>query len=196
MVRTLISTIRQGGAVMAAINKLSPEKLILLTVRVKDKEREKSIDNVKKNFGKILNIVEVPTELYNIPAIVKDVCAVIDNEVKLKNEISIHISESRKTQALGAMFAGFIKKDKIKGVYYIEEETGKVLTLPLLNFKLSATKTQILREIARGEKRVAPIIRKTKKSKAMIYAHLKELKKDGYITDKMELTDSGKICVM
>src|SRR3989338_2942147 len=104
--KTLISTIRQGGAVLAAINKLSPDKLILLTIKARDKEREKSIENIKKNFGKILDIVEVPTELYDVPTIVRDVCAVIDKEVKLGNEVSIHISESRKTQALGAMFAG------------------------------------------------------------------------------------------
>ena len=94
------------------------------------------------------------------------------------------------------MFAGFMKKDKVKGVYYIEEETGNVITLPLLNFKISPTKAQILKEIFKGEKRVANIIKKTGKTKSMIYAHLKELKKDGYITAGMELTDSGKICVM
>jgi len=105
----------------------------------------------------------------------------------------LHISEGRKTQSLGVLFAGFIKKDKIKGVYYFIEETNKALPMPLLDFKLSPTKTLILKEIASGNKKVADIIKKTKKSKAMIYAHLNELKKEGYITENMEITDAGKI---
>ena len=108
----------------------------------------------------------------------------------------MHISEGRKTQSLGALFAGFIKKDKIKGVYYLIEETNKALPLPLLDFKLSSTKTMILKELASGNKKVADIIKKSKKSKAMIYAHLTELKKNGYITDNYEITDAGRICIL
>ena len=164
--------------------------------KLQNKIRKKAIDNIKKNFGKVIEIEAIKTELYDIPLIVKDVNKAIEKEYKLGNEISIHISESRKTQSIAAMFSGFINKDKIKGVYYIEEETGKVLAMPLLDFKLGPTKTQILKEISKGNTKMSSITAKVGKNKSIVYSHVKELKKEGYITDSMELTDAGRICVL
>jgi len=194
--KTLISTIHEGGAVLAAINKLSPDRLILIVIDPLDSVRKKAIDNIKKNFGKVIEIETIKTELYDIPKIVRDVNKAIEKESKAGNEISIHISESRKTQSIAAMFSGFINKDKIKGVYYIEEETGKVLAMPLLDFRLGETKTNILREIAKGNTKMSSIIDKIGKNKSIVYSHIKDLKKNGYITDSLELTDAGRICIL
>ncbi len=193
--RTLITTIFEGGAVLAAINKLSPDKLVIIVPDPIGKERKKAIEQIKKNFS-YLKIETLKTELYDIPKIVADVCKIIEKEHKSGNEISIHMSESRKTQALGAYFAGLLCKNKIKGVFYIEEESGHVLPLPLLNFKLSKTKTMILKEINKGNKDIPSIIKKSGKEKSIIYQHIKALKADGYITDDLELTDSGRIVVL
>ncbi|HLC87335.1 MAG TPA: CRISPR-associated CARF protein Csa3 [Candidatus Nanoarchaeia archaeon] len=199
MPKTLISTIYEGEATNVAIIKFSPDKVILIGVDKSDPERK---INLKKSIGKLKNKYKaikfevLDTSVYDIPKIVDDVCKAIDKEHKLGNEITLHISEGRKTQSLGALFAGFIKKDKIKGVYYLIQETGKALPMPLLDFKLSPTKTFILNELARGNKRVADLIKKSKKSKAMIYAHINELKKNGYITEDMEITDAGRICIL
>ena len=81
-------------------------------------------------------------------------------------------------------------------VYYIEEETGKVLAMPLLNFKLGPTKTRILKEISKGDKKMSSIIAKVGKNKSIVYSHIKDLKNNGYITDDMELTDAGRICIL
>ena len=43
---------------------------------------------------------------------------------------------------------------------------------------------------------IQELIDKTGKSRIMVYAHIQELKKDGYLTDNLELTDAGKIMVM
>jgi len=199
MPKTLISTIFEGEATGAAIIKFSPDKVILIGVDKSDPERK---TNLKKNIDKLKNKYKtikfeiLDTSVYDIPKIVDDVSKAIDKENKLGHEITLHISEGRKTQSLGTLFAGYIKKDKIKGVYYLIEETGKALPMPLLNFKLSQTKTQILQELAKGNKKVSDIINKTKKSKAMIYTHITELKKNGYITENMEITDAGRICIL
>jgi len=199
MPKTLISTIFEGEATNAAIIKFSPDKVILIGVDKSDPEKKtnlkKSIDRLKSKY-KELKFEILDTSVYEIPKIVNDVCKAISKEHKLGNEVLIHISEGRKTQSLGALFAGFINKDKIKGVYYLVEETGKALPMPLLDFKLSATKTFILRELASENKRVADIIRKSKKSKTIIYAHITELKKNGYVTEDMEITDAGRICIL
>ncbi len=199
MPKTLISTIYEGGAVNAAIIKFSPDKVVLICVDKSDPERKtklkKSIEELRNKY-KTLSFEILDTSIYDIPKIVSDVCKIIDKEKKLGNEITLHISEGRKTQSLGALFAGFIKKDKIKGVYYLIEETNKALSMPLLDFKLSPTKTFILKELASGNKKVADIIKKSKKSKAMIYAHITELKRNGYLTENNEITDAGRICIL
>ena len=198
MPKTLISTIFEGYATKAAIIKFSPDKVVIITSKPKDEKKStsrKSIKDIKDKY-KTIKVEVVDTSVYEIPKIVYDVCKVIDRENKLGNEVLLHISEGRKTQSLGVLFAGFIKKDKIKGVYYFIEETNKALPMPLLDFKISPTKTMILKEFASGNKKVSEIIKKTKKSKAMVYSHITELKKNGYITEDMEITDAGRICIL
>ena len=199
MPRTLISTIFEGEATNVAIIKFSPDKVILVCTNkfapVGKSTLRKSIEQLKNKY-KTIKFEILKTPIYDIPKMVNDVCKVIDKEHKLGNEITLHISEGRKTQFLGTLFAGFIKKDKIKGVYYFIEETNKALAMPLLDFKLSATKTFILKELATGNKKASEIIKKTGKSKAMIYAHITELKKNGYLNEDMEITDAGRICIL
>ncbi len=199
MPKTLISTIYKGEATDVAIVKFSPDKVVLIGVDKADPETKTTLkESIKKLKEKYKNVSfeMLDTSIYDIPKVVNDVCRVIDKESKSGNEVTLHISEGRKTQSLGALFAGFIKKDKIKGVYYLIEETNKTLPMPLLDFKLSPTKTMILKELAGGNKKVSKIIKKTRKSKAMIYAHITELKKNGYITENMEITDAGRICIL
>src|SRR3989338_959352 len=167
MTKTLISTIYEGEATNAAIIKFTPDKVILIGVDKSDPENKtllkRSIKNLKNRYMKITFEV-LDTSVYEIHRIVNDVCNAIERENKLGNEILLHISEGRKTQFLGALFAGFIKKDKIKGVYYLIQETNKALPMTLLDFKLSPTKTKILKEIAAGNNKVSDIIKKSKKS--------------------------------
>ena len=162
--KTLISTIYEGEATNAAIIKFSPDKVILIGVDKSDPERKsnlkKSIDSLKSRY-KTLKFEVLDTSVYEIPKIVNDVCKAIDKEHSAGNEVVLHISEGRKTQSLGALFAAYIKKDKVKGAYYLIQETNQALAMPLLDFKLSATKTQILREAASGNKKVSNIIKKT-----------------------------------
>ena len=134
---TLISTIYEGNAVKAAIIKFSPDKVIIITSKPKDERKSTSRKSVKdlRNRYKTIKIEVADTSVYEIPKIVNDVCKVIDKEHKSGNDILLHISEGRKTQSLGVLFAGFIKKDKIKGVYYFIEETNKAIPMPLLSFQ-------------------------------------------------------------
>lgn len=197
MPTTLISTIHKGDAVEVAVYKFSPDKIVLLDSKTPDPVKKAGIERIKSKFKRIDMVVE-KIEIYNIPEIVAKVCQLIDNEAKQGNEIVIHISESRKTQSIAAMFAGFIKKDKIKGIYYIEEETSELVPMPLLDFKLNNTKTAILKAIKNGSKTPRQVLKKVAKSTAMVYAHIKQLKKDSYIEGQSELmlTPAGEICAL
>ena len=197
MKKTLITTFYYGDAVNVAILKFSPDKVILLMSKERTGEDQKKVNSafskLKESYGNIIKIEKADVPIYDIPEVTKNVCALIDKERAQGNEVILHMSESRKTQSFGVLFAGFIKKSEIKGVYYIIQEENRILPMPLLDFKLSATKKQILEELSKGNTDIKSIIKKTGKSKAMIYAHIQELKKDAYLDNDNNLTDAGKI---
>ena len=140
---TLITTIHKGDSMNDAIRKFSPDKLTFIFPEPAEKTKTDAIQRIKKDF-KNLEFAMIKTKTYDIAQITKDVDKEIKKELKAGNKVKVHISESRKPQALGAYFAGMFNRGNIDGVYYLEEETGDVLTLPLLNFKVSKTKKLIL----------------------------------------------------
>ncbi len=196
---TLISTIYEGEATNAAIIRFSPDKVILVGVDKSDPERKstlnKSIAKLKEKY-KLLKFEMLNTSIYDIARIAEDVSDKIAEEFKLKNDIILHISEGRKTQFLGLLFAGYLQKDKIKGIYYMIQETNQALAMPLLDLKLSETKKFILKELSEGNKKISAIVEKSKKSKSMIYAHIEELKKKGFLSENLDVTDVGRICLL
>ena len=76
--RVIISTIYSGKAVKMAINKLSPDKLILITDPSKDRRKTESISLVRKIFDDILDIEVLETSLYDIPEIISKITNQID----------------------------------------------------------------------------------------------------------------------
>ncbi len=191
----LITTIHKGDSINDAIRKFSPDKLMFIVPEPQEKTKTEAINKIQKDF-KNLKFENIKTKTYDVTQIVKDVDKAIKKELKNNNKIKIHISESRKPQAFAAYFAGLLNKEKIEGVYYLEEEDGSILTMPLLSLKLSKTKTFILNELNKGNKDIPSIIKKVKKKKSIIYQHIKSLRADGYITEDLELTDSGKIVIL
>ena len=178
-----------------AIRKFSPDKLTFIFPEPAEKTKTDAIQRIKKDF-KNLEFAMIKTKTYDIAQITKDVDKEIKKELKAGNKVKVHISESRKPQALGAYFAGMFNRGKIDGVFYLEEETGDVLTLPLLNLRVSKTKRLILTELNKGNKDIPSIVNKSGKKKSIVYQHVKSLKSEGYITDSLELTDAGKIVVI
>ncbi len=199
MPTTLISTIYEGEATNAAIIRFSPDKVILVGVDKSDPERKstlnKSIAKLKEKY-KLLKFEMLNTSIYDIAKIAEDVSDKIAEEHKAGNEIILHISEGRQTQFLGLLFAGYLQKDKIKGIYYMIQETNQALAMPLLDLKLSETKKFIIKELSDGNKRIADIVEKSGKSKSMIYAHIDELKREGFLSENLEVTDVGRICLL
>lgn len=197
MGRVLISTIFEGVVVPEAIRRFGPDRIYLVAFDKKDPKKESvvkaAIKSLKDNF-KFIKIERLKCPGYDVPEIVKAVAETIEKEKG--NEIVLHITEGRKTQAISIMLAGFLKRDKIKGIYYIEQEKGGLVTLPLLKFGVSKTKKKILQELASGNSNIKSIIKKTGKSKTLVYSNIKDLEQEGYITKDKKLTDSGRIMVL
>lgn len=194
MAKVLISTIFEGKATPIVVYKLSPDKLILLDTHKESKERKKAIDDLKEKFGALLKVEVVKTDEFDVTKITQDVLSAIRKEEG--NEIYIHVSEARKTMMLGALFAGYVAKDGVKGIYYVREDNNEMLSLPLLDFKLGATKEELLRELEKGNKDAVKISEKLKIHKSIVYVHIKDLQRRGYLTEDWDLTPAGKIVVL
>jgi len=196
--RVIISTVYSGKAVKMAINKLSPDKLILITDPSKDRIKTETIKLIRKIFDDILDIEVLETSLYDIPEIIDKITTQIDKEFKKENEILLHITEGRKTTSLALLFAGYMRKEKIKGSYYIIEETNTVLSLPLISFELGESKKKLLKEISKGNEKIQKIEKKLGIKQSAIYQHLQELKQEGYLEDNKELklTDFGRMIIL
>ena len=195
--RVIISTVYGGKAVKTAITKLSPNKIILLIDKPIEKTKKTSVEYLKKHFGEIIKIETLATSIYEISKIVKDVVKKIDKEAKKDNEIIIHITEGRKLTSLALLFAAYMRKDKIKGAYYITEEENKIISLPLIDFAFRNTKKKMLQEIEKGNSEIEKLMKKLNINKSATYQHINELKKEGYIQNgkdkKLELTELGRI---
>jgi len=196
--RVIISTVYSGKAVKMAINKLSPDKLILITDPSKDRRKTETIKLIRKIFDDILDIEVLETSLYDIPEIIDKITTQIDKEFKKENDVLLHITEGRKTTSLALLFAGYMRKEKIKGAYYIIEETNTVLSLPLISFELGESKKKLLKEISKGNEKIQKIEKKLGIKQSAIYQHVQELKQEGYLENNKELklTDFGRIIIL
>lgn len=198
MAKVMISTVYSGRSIKVAIKELSPNKLILIVDKPIDKVKEESVKEIKRFYGGIMQIETLQTSLYNIPEIMEKVITLIDKEAKQGNEIIIHITEGRKTTSLALLFAGYARKEKIKGAYYIIEETNQIMPLPLINLDIGYSKKKLLQEINKGNGEVKKIEKKLSLKPSVVYQHIQELKKEGYIENNKELklTDLGRIMVL
>jgi len=197
--RILITTIYTSDAIKIAINKISNiDELIYLVEDNPPKEKTQAIEDLKTSFGDVIKISELKTSLYDIPRIIADVVKKIDQLTTNENEIIIHISEGRKTLAFGLLFAAYLRKDKIKNVYYVIKEKNELLALPLLSLSTNESKKEILKEIIKGNEDPEKIQKNLDLGKSAVYQYINELKQEGYITNEtgLKITDLGRIIIL
>lgn len=197
--RVIVSTIYSGRAVKVAIKELSPDKMVFVIEEGKEKTRDEAISELKKVFGQIIEIELLKVgNVYDIAKVAEKVTEKIDKEKDAGREVILHISEGRKTTSLALLFAGYARKGKVSGAYYITEETGKVLALPMIDMKPRESKKDIIREIDNGITSIEQIARRVKIKPSTVYQHIQELKDEGYLEHGKELkvTDLGRMAVM
>lgn len=202
----MITTIYTAKAVKIAIHKLRPDVVICIVEKGYGKSKDpavkmkrQAIEDLKMSFGDVIEIKMLEVEsLYDIYKITKGIMKKI-NELSKDNEIFIHISEGRKPLAFGLSFAAYMKKNDVKGIYYVVAETNKLLKLPLFSFKINKTQKRILEYIEKDIKDKDSLITKLKKSRSVVYQYIKELQEDGYVLSEnkhLELTDLGRIMIL
>ena len=192
--RVMISTVHIKKAVLVAIPKLSAEKIIFLIDT--DTKNKANLEEIKLFFGESIPVEFIKVSAYDVSNIASLVAQRIDEEYEKKNEVILHITEGRKTLAIGAMYGAYARAKKVLGIYYITEENNELISLPVLEFKLNPTKLSILQEFKKGNKNIKGLAQKLGKTEAMIYAHIADLKKGNYISKDETLTCKGELIIL
>ena len=205
--RILFTTIYSADAVKIAINKISGIDEIFYIVEEnlqKDTSKEakiklESIETLNKAYGDIIQIHALKVhDIYDISNIMLKVIEKIDSLLK-EDEIFIHISEGRKTLALGLLFAAYVRKERIKDIYYVIKDENRLLSLPKLNFSINESKKKILKEINNGNEDKEKIRKELGLSSiSIIYQYINELKAEGFITngEHLKITELGKVMIL
>jgi len=198
MAKALIATLYSPDPVLLAANRLGPDRLILLIDKKPNKEQEKNYKLIEESLGRVVDVKQVKTEVYDIVEVAEKCVEIIDMQPK-DDEIFINITSGRKTKALGLLFAAYARSDIVKKIAYNpEEDKTAVVWLPKLSFKLNDSQKKILQKISEKKYSKMSLIELSDKigiSRAMLYRSIDELKDMGFITteDGLVLTDAGKI---
>ncbi|MDO5835807.1 MAG: CRISPR-associated CARF protein Csa3, partial [Methanobacterium sp.] len=194
MENTLISTIYSLEPVMACITQFSPDKIILLREENPPDKILEAERMLQETVGKVLEIKSIPTSVYNVVIVAKDIVEIIEEEYAHGRNIVVNISGGRKPQALGALFGSYARHKMVEKIVYITEEDKNIIDLPILNFGISKTKRIILEELNAGENNVKNLSIKIGISRGMTYNHIRELREMGFIDPKaFKITSAGEL---
>jgi len=193
---SIIATLYSYEPVIASVTKFGANKLYLLIDHKPDDTQNKAIEEVKKILGNYIDIKLVKTDVYDIVKIAED-CKNLIDEIHPKSKILLNVSAARKTKALGLMFAGYIRSEKVDKIFYITKENKSVVFLPKISFRLNKSQINILNFFNKGECIISmkDSYHSLNLSKSMFYKTLNELEKMGFIHDN-QITDAGRIALL
>ena len=199
MAKVLLATIYKFEPIMASATKSGADRLILFVDKEPDERQQRSLDIIKKSLGTVLEITTVATELPDIFEIAGEAVKVIDL-LSDKDEIYVDVSAGRKTKALGLLFGAYARTNRIKRIMYVKEEDKSIVSLPRLSYSVTSGQRKVVMHLLNHEiHSMSQFARKIRLSKAMLYKHIRELKKMDVIEEEkngLKVTDYGKVVVL
>lgn len=193
-----MATLYSPDPVLVAANRLGPDRLILLIDKKPNKEQTQNYKLIEESLGRVVDVKQVKTEVYDIVSVAEKCVEIIDMQPK-NDEIFINITSGRKTKALGLLFAAYARSNRVKKIAYNpEEDKTSVIWLPKLSFKLTKSQKKVLEILADNDYvkiSYTDLAEKIEISRAMLYRNVEELRDLGYVSTEegLELTDAGKI---
>ena len=199
MAKILIATIYVFEPVIAAVTKISADRLFLLIDKEPDEKQKKSIEVIKQSLGSVLEIKTVETEIYDIYEVAKETVKIIDY-LSDKDEIYVDITAGRKTKSMGLLFGSYARGDRIQKIMYVKEEDKQIVTLPKLTYSVTPGQIKIIEFLEKNQiKSMVEFASQIKISKSLLYQSIKDLKKMDILeetSDGIKLTDYGRIVIL
>ncbi len=195
MAKTLISTFYSFIPLVTAAHAFSPSKIILIVAKDSLLKRgvKEDIEKVKEVYGKLAKIEIVKVSGSDLLHTAKKTVELIEREEKP----IVNVSGGWKLLAQGVLYGCYARPEMIEKVVCNNIEDNSIVELPKLSFGIGSAKKELLAEIAkRNGRSIADIADKLKKTRGMIYQHLKELKEHGYVDEGFCITLAGKMVLL
>jgi len=191
----LIATFYSFEPFVAAAHAYSPSRIQLIIAKDSVKNIEKHIAKVHELYGKVAEIKEIEVNQSDILAVAKKTVELLE---KNSGKNIVNVSGGWKLMAQGVLYGCYARPRLVDKIVCNElPDINKLVELPKLTFGLTQAKRELLGEIeGRNRKSIAEIARKLGKTPGMLYQHLKELRDNGYVDGKFEITLAGKIAVL
>ena len=197
MTKVLISTIYGSvDPIMSIATKVGIDRIILIIDEKPSEKQIKTLELLKKSLGNVIDIKTIKTKVYDIVKVAEDVVKAID-VLSDKEVVYVNITASKRTQALGLLFATYTRIKKVGKIFYVTDE-NKLISLPKLDYNLNNSQKMVLDHVEKHEiKSHTQFAEKIKLSKGMLYRTISELQDLGLISHNEEegfiLTDAGRI---
>lgn len=199
MGKVLLATVWKNEPIMKNIAEYDIEKLILVHEEEKlaDKgdwdQKSQEISEIEESpISDVIEIEKISTGLNELYRVAKDVYKEISDE---KRAIIVNITGGRKMQAIGTLLAASKTKNVEEALYWPEEasKVNEKIQVPLFNFLISEKEQKVIEKVSRHNQ-AKKIVEDLEMSQSMVYSHLRELEKKGFLAkeDGWTLTDLGE----
>lgn len=175
-----------------------PSRKIVLIVNKTDAKVRKNIEKIEEFFGRFTEVERVEIrEDTEVLEIARKTVEIIDKESRPNVRIVVNISGGVRQLATGVLYGCYARSKEVHRIVSNSADMKSVIELPKLRYNLGAAKYEVLKKIAsRGNKSVNEIAKELKKTRGMLYQHLRELGDGGYVDDDFRITDAGRLALL
>lgn len=191
----MIASFYSFEPLVAAAHAFSPTSIDLIVAEDSMSKIEDALAKVKEVYGTVATIQVIKVKGSDLLAIAKTTINLVESEEGRK---IVNISGGWKLLAQGMLYGCYARPELVEKIVCNNlEEDNAIVELPKLCFGLSTAKKNLLKEIAdRKGRSIAKIADKLGKTRGMIYQHLKELKDNGYVDEKFDITLAGRMALL
>jgi len=190
----LISTFYSFDPFVAAAHAYSPSRIYLVVAKDTISKIEGDLSKVKEFYGKVAAIEVIKVEDSDLFAIAKDTVKLLESQ---KGRVIVNVSGGWKLLAQGVLYGCYARPNLVEKIICNNLADKSIVEIPKLSYGLTSAKKKLLEEIAKRNNRpIAEIARKLSKTPGMLYQHLKELRDNGYVDAKFEITLAGRMALL
>jgi len=191
---TLISTFYSFEPFVAAAHAYSPSRIYLVVAKDTLQKIEGDLNKVKEFYGGVASIEVVKVEDSDLYAIAKDTVKLLESQ---KGRVIVNVSGGWKLLAQGVLYGCYARPSLVEKIICNNLADKSIVEIPKLSYGLTSAKKKLLEEIVKRNNRpIAEIARKLSKTPGMLYQHLKELRDNGYVDGKFEITLAGRMALL
>jgi CRISPR-associated protein Csa3 len=191
---TLIATFYSFEPFVIAAHASSPSRIILVIDEEKESDIKVALGKVDEFYGNVAKIEKVKVKGSDLYEISKTTVDLLESTV---GRIVVYVGGGKKITSQGVLYGCYARPDLVYKILCNNVNDQTLVELPKLSFALSKAKKRLMEELVRKNGRtVANISEDLKKTRAIVYQHLKELREIGYVDEKFEITMAGRLAML